>query len=130
MEAKEEILLNVNEMAEGYDYYSVAGYSVSSNNNLIAFGVDTVSRRKYTIHFKDLKTGEILPDKIPITSGRAAWANDNKTVFYTLKDEETLRSYKILKHVLGTDPSSDKEIFEEKDVTFSTYVYKSKSKNT
>ncbi|MBA7684797.1 Dipeptidyl aminopeptidase BI [subsurface metagenome] len=128
MEAEEEILLNVNEMAKGHAYYSVAGYSVSSNNNLIAFGVDTVSRRKYTIHFKNLKTGEILPDKIPITSGRAAWANDNKTVFYILKDEETLRSYKILKHVLGTDPSSDKEIFEEKDVTFSAYVYKSKSK--
>ncbi|MQY60350.1 prolyl oligopeptidase family serine peptidase [bacterium] len=128
MEAEEEILLNVNEMAKGHAYYSVAGYSVSSNNNLIAFGVDTVSRRKYTIHFKNLKTGEILPDKIPITSGRAAWANDNKTVFYILKDEETLRSYKILKHVLGTDPSSDKEVFEEKDVTFSAYVYKSKSK--
>ncbi|NOR22268.1 MAG: prolyl oligopeptidase family serine peptidase [Candidatus Aminicenantes bacterium] len=128
MEAEEEILLNVNEMAKGHAYYSVAGYSVSSNNNLIAFGVDTVSRRKYTIHFKNLKTGEILPDKIPITSGRAAWANDNKTVFYILKDEETLRSYKILRHVLGTDPSSDKEVFEEKDVTFSAYVYKSKSK--
>ncbi len=128
MEAEEEILLNVNEMAKGHAYYSVAGYSVSSNNNLIAFGVDTVSRRKYTIHFKNLKTGEILPDKITITSGRAAWANDNKTIFYILKDEETLRSYKILKHVLGTDPSSDKEVFEEKDVTFSTYVYKSKSK--
>ncbi len=128
MEAEEEILLNVNEMAKGHAYYSVTGYSVSSNNNLIAFGVDTVSRRKYTIHFKNLETGEILPDEIPVTSGRAAWANDNKTVFYILKDEETLRSYKILKHVLGTDPSSDKEIFEEKDVTFSTYVYKSKSK--
>jgi len=128
MEAEEEILLNVNEMAEGHAYYSVAGYSVSSNNNLIAFGVDTVSRRKYTIHFKNLKTGEILPDKIPVTSGRAAWANDNKTVFYTLKDEETLRSYKIMKRVLGTDPSSDKEVFEENDVTFSSYVYKTKSK--
>ncbi len=128
MEAEEEILLNVNEMAKGHAYYSVAGFSCSTNNNLIAFGVDTVSRRKYTIHFKNLKTGEILPDKIPVTSGRAAWANDNKTVFYTLKDNETLRSYKILKHVLGTDPSSDKEVFEEKDETFSTFVYKSKSK--
>lgn len=128
MEAEEEILLNVNEMAEGHAYYSVAGFTVSSNNNLIAFGVDTVSRRKYTIHFKNLKTGEILADKIPITSGRAAWANDNNTVFYALKDDETLRSYKILKHVLGTDTSSDKEVFEEKDVTFSAYVYKTKSK--
>lgn len=129
MEAEEEILLNINEMAEGYAFYSVAGYSVSTNKNLIAFGVDTVSRRKYTIHFKNLKTGEMLPDKIPNTTGRAAWANDNKTVFYSVKDETTLRSYKILKHVLGTDPSSDKEVYNEKDVTFDTYVFKSKSKN-
>ena len=127
MEAGEEILLNVNEMAKGHAYYSVAGYTVSADNNLIAFGIDTVSRRKYTINFKNLKTGEILPDKIPVTSGRAAWANDNKTVFYTLKDDETLRSYKIMKHILGTDTSSDKEVFEEKEVTFSTYVYKTKS---
>ncbi len=128
METEEEILLNVNEMAKGHAYYSVAGFSVSTDNNLIAFGVDTVSRRKYTIHFKNLKTGEILPDEIPVTSGRAAWTNDNKTVFYAAKDEATLRSYKIMKHVLGTDLSSDKEIFEEKDVTFDAYVYKSKSK--
>jgi oligopeptidase B len=128
LEAEEEILLNVNEMAEGYDYYSVAGRSVSSNNMLIAFGVDTVSRRKYTIYFKDLATGELLPDKIPVTSGRATWANDNKTVFYAVKDETTLRSYKIMRHVLGTDVSEDKEIYEEKDVTFDTYVSKTKSK--
>ncbi len=128
LEAEEEILLNVNEMAEGYDYYSVAGHSVSSNNMLIAFGVDTVSRRKYTIYFKDLATGELLPDKIPVTSGRATWANDNKTVFYTVKDETTLRSYKIMRHVLGTDVSEDKEIYEEKDVTFGTGVGKTKSK--
>ncbi|MBC8358178.1 MAG: S9 family peptidase [Candidatus Aminicenantes bacterium] len=127
LEANEEILLNVNEMAEGYDFYNVAGYSESSNNNLIAFGVDTVSRRKYTIYFKNLTTEEMLLDKIPNTTGRAVWANDNKTVFYSIKDK-TLRSYKILKHVLGTDVSSDKEVYHEKDVTFSTYIYKTKSK--
>jgi len=128
LEAEEEILLNVNEMAKGYDYYSVAGHSVSTNNELIAFGVDTVSRRKYTIYFKNLTTGELLQDEIPVTSGRATWANDNKTVFYALKDEITLRSYKIMRHVLGTDVSADKEIYEEKDVTFGTYVGKTKSK--
>ena len=128
MEAEEEILLNVNEMAEGYDYYHVAGFTVSSDNNLIAFGVDTVSRRKYTIYFKNLTTGEILGDKIPTTTGRAAWANDNKTVFYAFKDDTTLRPFRILKHVLGTDVSVDKEVFNEKDVTYNTYVYKSKSK--
>jgi len=128
LDADEEILLNVNEMAKGYDYYSVAGRSVSTNNKLLAFGVDTVSRRKYTIYFKDLTTGELLPDQIPLTSGGATWANDNKTVFYALKDDVTLRSYKIMRHVLGKDVSADKEIYEEKDVTFSAYVYKTKSK--
>lgn len=128
LDVEEEILLNVNEMAEGYDYYHVAGFTVSMDNNLIAYGVDNVSRRKYTIYFKDLRTGELLTDQIPNTSGRAAWANDNKTVFYALKDETTLRPYKIMRHKLGTLSSEDKEIFREDDPTFNTYVYKSKSK--
>jgi oligopeptidase B len=127
MDAAEEVLLNVNEMAKGYNYYSVSGLSVSPDNSLLAYGVDTVSRRKYTIYFKNLNTGEILPDNIPNTTSSAAWANDNKTVFYTSKDE-TLRPYKIFKHVLGTDISADKEIFHEKDTTFDAYAYKTKSK--
>jgi oligopeptidase B len=128
LDAEEEILLNVNEMARGYDFFSVAGYSTSSNNNLIAYGVDTVSRRLYTLYFMDLTTGKVLEDKILNVSGRAAWANDNKTVFYALKDTTTLRSYKIMKHVLGTDVSEDKVIFTEEDETFGTFVYKTKSK--
>lgn len=126
LEAEEKIMINVNEMAEGHDYFHVAGPAVSSDKNLIAYGVDTVSRRKYTIHFKNLATGEIFQDKIPNTTGRATWANDNKTVFYALK-EDTLRPFKVMKHVLGTDVSADKEIFHEADVTFGTGVYKSKS---
>ena len=128
LDAEEEIVLNVNEMAEGHDYYSVAGYSTSMNNNLIAYGIDTVSRRLYTLHFKDLTTGNVFDEKIPNTSGRAAWANDNKTVFYMLKDTTTLRSYKVMKHVIGTPVSEDKEIYVEEDDTFSTSVYKTKSK--
>ncbi|UCH13984.1 MAG: S9 family peptidase [Bacteroidales bacterium] len=127
LEAKEEILLNVNEMAAGHEYYHVAGYKVSMNNNLIAFGVDTLGRRLYTIYFKDLSTGRILDDKIQNTSGSAAWSNDNNTVFYTLKDTETLRPYKILKHKLGAG-SADKIVYEEKDDTFYIYVYKTKSR--
>ncbi len=126
LEADEEILLNVNEMAEGFDFFQVSGLSVSSNNEMISYGVDTVSRRKYTIHFKNLKTGEIRKDELLNTTGQAAWANDNRTVFYTLK-EESLRPFKIMKHILGTDISQDKEIFHEKDVTFECYVSKSKS---
>jgi len=127
LKGKEEVLLNVNEMAKGYKYFHVADHSVSSNNNMIAYGVDTVSRRKYKLYFKNLETGEILKEEISNTTGRATWANDNKTVFYSKKDK-TLRSYKIFKHVIGTDVSKDKEIFHEKDPTFSTFVFKSKSK--
>jgi len=127
LEAEEEILLNVNEMAKGHDFFNVTGLSISSNNNLISYGVDTVSRRKYTLHFKDLTSGKIFPDEIPNTSGRAAWANDNKSVFYAIKDE-TLRPCKIFKHVLGTEVSSDELIFHEADNTYNTYAYKSKSK--
>ena len=128
LDAEEEIILNVDEMAKGYDYYNVAGYSTSSNNNLIAYGVDTVSRRLYTLYFMDLTTRQLFDERIPNTSGRAAWANDNKTVFYMLKDPTTLRSYKAMKHVLGTPVSEDEEIYVETDETFSTYVYKTKSK--
>jgi oligopeptidase B len=128
LDAEEEIILNVNDMAKGYDYFSVAGYSTSPDNNLIAYGVDTVSRRLYTLYFKDLRTGKLFAEQIPNVSGRAAWANDNKTVFYTIKDTTTLRPYKIMKHVLGTDPSEDQEIYEEKDETFDIYAYKTKSK--
>lgn len=127
LDADEEIMLNVPEMAEGYAYYQVTGLSVSESNKILAFGVDTVSRRKYTIHFKDLETGQLLADKISNTTGRAVWANDNKTVFYSRKDN-TLRSYKIFRHRLGTDPAQDVLIWHEKDNTFSTYVYKTKSK--
>ncbi len=128
LDAEEETILNVNEMAKGHDYFSVAGYSTSSGNNLIAYGVDTVSRRLYTLYFMDLTTRQLFDEQIPNTSGRAAWANDNKTVFYTLKDTATLRPYKIMKHVLGTDPSEDPVIYEEKDETFDIYAYKTKSK--
>ena len=128
LDAEEQIILDVNEMAKGHDFFNVAGYSTSSDNNLIAYGVDAISRRLYTLYFMDLTTGKVLEDKILNTSGRAAWANDNKTVFYALKDISTLRPYKIMKHVLGTDVSEDKVIYTEEDETFNIFVFKTKSK--
>lgn len=128
LDAPEEILFDVNEMAEGYDYYSLGGLNVSPDNKLVAFGVDTLSRRKYTIQIKNLETGEILPLKIETTTGGSTWANDNKTLYYTKKDDQTLRSNQIFKHILGTTPSNDQLVFEEEDETFNTYIYKSKSK--
>jgi oligopeptidase B len=127
MEGKEEVMLNVNEMAKGREYYHVADYNVSMNNNLVAFGVDTVGRRLYTIYFKDLVTGKILDDRIPNTLGSVAWSNDNNTVFYALKDKVTLRSFKILKHKLGVE-LPDENVYEEKDDTYSINVYKTKSR--
>ena len=101
MEAQEEILANVNEMAEGYSYYQVGGLSVSPNNRYMALGIDTVSRRKYTIYIKDLETGKMLEDRIPLTTGGASWASDNLTLFYTQKDDETLRSKAIFQAFYG-----------------------------
>jgi oligopeptidase B len=115
LEAKEEIMLDVNELAEGY-------------SKILAYGVDTVSRRRYTVMFKRLDTGEMLMDQIPNTTGGVTWANDNKTVFFSRKNRETLRSERIMKHVLGTNYRDDKEVFFEEDETFSCYVFKTKSK--
>jgi len=128
LEASEEVMFNVNEMARDYDYYSLGGLNVSPDNTMVAFGTDTVSRRKYTIRIKTLKTGEIYNEEIKDTTGGSTWANDNKTLYYTKKDPQTLRSYRIYKHILGTDPEEDQLVFEEKDETFNCYVYKSKSR--
>ncbi len=126
--AQEEIMFDVNEMAKGYEYYALRGLSISEDNKLAVFGIDTVSRRQYTLQFKNLETGEIYPDKIENTTGGATWANDNKTIFYTKKNPVTLRSETIYKHVLGTDPAADEVVFQEKDETFDAFVYKTKSK--
>ncbi|WP_347372671.1 S9 family peptidase [Aequorivita sp. Q41] len=128
LEAEEEILFDVNEMAKDYSYYNLSGLNVSEDNNLISFGVDTLSRRKYDIYIKNLKTGEIYPERIPLTTGGATWGSDNKTLFYTRKDEKTLRADRIYRHTLGTDPITDELVYTEEDETFGTYVYKTKSR--
>ncbi len=128
MDNPEDVMLDVTKMAEGFSFYNVGGMAVSTNNSLLAYSVDTVSRRKYSICFKDLETGEILEDIIPNTSGSVTWANDNKTIFYVVKHEETLLPYKVYTHKLGAEISEDKLVYEEKDNTFSTSCYKTKSK--
>lgn len=123
----EEVMLNVNELAKGYDYYAVGGRSVSPDNRLVVYGEDTLSRRIFTLRVKDLVSGKLLSDVIPNTSGGATWAADNKTFFYTTKDE-TLREFRIWKHILGTPVADDKLVYEESDETFTAFVYKTKSK--
>ncbi|RAJ16247.1 S9 family peptidase [Olleya aquimaris] len=128
LDAEEEIIFDCNKMAKGHAYFKLGGISISTDNTLAAFSVDTVSRRQYTIYIKNLKTGEVYPDKIENTSGSSTWANDNNTLFYSKKDEVTLRSDKIYKHQLNTETKADVLVFHEKDETFNTYVYKTKSK--
>ena len=127
LDAEEEVMLDGNELAGGYDYFSVGGMSVSPDNNWLAYGIDTLSRRFYTIHFKNLSTGNVLKQTIPNTTGSAAWANDNKTVFYTSKNITTLLSEKIYRHKIGSEPTKDVLVYKEDDIEYYTGVYRSKS---
>ncbi|MFC3881702.1 S9 family peptidase [Algoriphagus namhaensis] len=127
LEASEEIILDVNELAEGKAYYQVGGASASTNQEILGFSSDDVGRRIYTIHFKDLKTGEIKWEQIPETTGNFTWAKDNKSIFYSKQDPETLRANRVYLHVLGTLVEEDLLIFEEKDEEFTCHVHRSKS---
>ncbi len=126
LSAQEEILLDVNHMADGYKYYQVRGVNVSPDSRYVAFGVDTVSRRQYTIHVKDLKTGEMLADAVPNTTAGSEWGNDSKTLFYTTKDS-TLRPHKVWRHAIGEPNETDVILFHEKDNTFSVYLDKTRT---
>lgn len=127
LDAAEEILLDVDKMAEGHAYYAASGFDISEDNRFLAFGQDLVSRRQYTIYVKDLQTGRILPDAIENTQGDPCWASDNKTIFYTSKNPVTLLSEKIMRHTMGTDAKKDVLVYEEKDK--SNYINVGKSKN-
>ena len=126
LEADEVILLDVNVLAKGHAYYAVGGLSISSDNKMLCYGVDNVSRRIYTLYFKNLETGETLEETIENTTGGASWANDNKTLFFTQMEKETLRAYKVFRYQLGSGKQT--EVYHEKDDTFGVSVSKSKSK--
>ena len=126
LDANEEILLDENILAKGYDYFSIGGMSISPNNKWLAFGVDTVSRRVYEIRFKNLESGDILDETIENSTGGVAWANDNETVFYTSKNETTLLGEKIWRHKIGSN-NLDEMVYHETDETFYNGVYRSKS---
>ncbi|MCP4459681.1 MAG: S9 family peptidase [Cytophagales bacterium] len=127
LEADEQIILNVNGMAEGFGYYSASGLNVSPNNDMVVFGEDTLSRRIYSLRFKDLDTGRFLDDEIPNTSGHGAWSNDGQYYFYTTKNTVSLLSEKIWRHKLGTPIDEDVLVYEEKDPSYYIGVYNSKS---
>jgi oligopeptidase B len=126
--APEEILLDVNKLASGKSFCSVTGLTVSRDNKILTYGVDFVSRRRYTLNFLDIQSGSLLPDKIENTTGQSEWAGDNKTVFYVTKDNITLRSDKIFKHRIGTSSDKDSPVYNETDETFNVSLDKTKSR--
>ena len=128
LDAPEKILVDVNVLAEGHGYFSVSGIDPSPDHAILAYGVDTVGRRGYSIYFKDMTTGELLPDVIPDVTGNLVWAADNKTVFYSDRDTTTLRWDRIYRHTLGTDAKNDPLLYTETDETYYTWVEKSKSR--
>jgi oligopeptidase B len=128
LDAPEEIVLDSNELAEGHEFFSIRPPVVSPGQDLIAFGIDTQGRRFFTIHIKNLSTGEILPHSIARTTANLAWANDNRTLFYGKQHPDTLRSHQVYRHVVGNDSGGDTLVYEEPDETFRCFVTKTKSR--
>ncbi|MEC7850743.1 MAG: S9 family peptidase [Bacteroidota bacterium] len=126
LDAKEEVLIDANIMSEGYDYFRVGDIEISPDDKVMAYSIDTLSRRIYTIYFMNLETREVHKENIKNTSGSITWANNSKTLFYNLKDIETLRTDRVMMHNFNSN-STDKEIFFEEDETFSVYSYKTKN---
>ena len=126
LDSDEEILIDANLMSEGYEYFRVGTIEISPDNKTMAYSIDTVSRRIYTIYFMDLETREIIEKNIPNSSGSITWANDNKTIFYNSKDLETLRSDRVMRYKVGQSGTGE-EVYFEDDETFSVFSYKTKT---
>ena len=129
LEAPQEVLLDENKRAEGHEFYSLASMKISTNDQLMAIAEDIISRRQYKIRIMNLDTGKFYPEVIENTSGQIVWANDNKTLFYVRKHPTTLLPYQVFRHELGTSPDQDQLIYEEKDTTFYTGIFKTRSDN-
>ena len=129
LNGEEEVMLDVNLLAEGREFMNVGAVVVAPDQNRLAFSEDTVGRRIYDIRFKDLKTGELLGDVIHSVTGNLVWANDSNTVFYSRQDPDTLRAFQIYRHKLGTDQKKDVLVYQEDDDTFTCYVSNSKSRD-
>src|SRR5947207_1777594 len=128
LSAPEEIMIDANVLAEGKSTFLIRDWQISSGEDLLAFAADTTGGRVSSIRFKNLRSGELLPDIVPRAIGGIAWAEDNRTVFYTKPDSVTVRPYQIYRHKLGTPPSVDHLVYEDKDETYYTSVFKTKSR--
>lgn len=134
LDTAEEILLDGNAMAESHSqedgYFAIGGHFVSTNQNILAYSLDTVGRRIYTIAFKDLTTGKVYEERLEGTTGSIVWANDNETLFYIRRHPETLLGYQVYRHILGTRQDKDVLMYEETDGSFYTWLEKSKDDST
>jgi oligopeptidase B len=117
-EAPEQVMIDGNANAQGHDFYQVGGREISPNEQLLAYAEDTIGRRQFTIHVKDLTSGKVLPDQIENTPAAMAWADDNKTLFYVENDPITLLGIRVRKHVLGSNVKSDPVVYEELDHSY------------
>src|SRR5262249_34577394 len=120
---------DANERAKGMVYYRTGDTSPSQNGRLLAFTEDQVGRFQYELHVRDLETGAMLPDKVTNIEAPVEWANDDRTLFYVAKDPVTLRSYRVMRHRLGTEAAQDEAVYEEKDTSYYTHIYKTKSRD-
>ncbi|WP_218080697.1 S9 family peptidase [Anthocerotibacter panamensis] len=125
--ASEEVLLDLNQLAEGHPYFSLGTNAVSPDHRLLAYAIDTSGAETYTLYVKDLMTGDLRADVIPNTSASACWANDNHTLFYTVLDEAK-RPYKLFRHTLGTDPQADVLVYHETDDAYFLGIGRTRSK--
>jgi len=125
LDAPEEVLLDINEMSKGQKFMSVAAYQVSDDGNLLAYSTDNTGFRQYTLAVKDLRTGKVLSDHAEKV-GSVVWANDNKTLFYTVEDSAK-RQYRLYRHSLGATGEDDL-VYEEKDERFNVDAGKARSK--
>ncbi|MCK4255871.1 S9 family peptidase, partial [candidate division WOR-3 bacterium] len=128
LDSQEEILLDLNLLSVGYNFFNLGLYKISPNHQLLLYSIDTTGSEVYTLYIKNLDTGKMLADIISNTGYSAAWANDNNTIFYTIVDKAK-RAYKLYRHTLGSDVDDDIEIYHEKDEKFWLNIYKSKSRD-
>jgi oligopeptidase B len=126
LQAPEQVMLDVNKMAEGHGFFQVGSTAIAPDNRLLAWTEDPVGRRQYTLRIKDLATGELLPDRIENVDPALAWTADSRSILYMEKDPETLLAYRVRRHVLGTDPAQDALVYEQDDESFYTTVFSTK----
>jgi oligopeptidase B len=128
-DAADEVILDVNDFAANHSYVEVATRAISPDGTRLAYAFDPMGRRLYSIHIRDLTTGLELEDAIPNTSGDLLWGEDGETIYYTVKDPQTLRPYRVLRHRVGSDAAHDEVLFEERDDTYYLGLSKSKSRD-